>query len=583
MAVNFPPSFPALRLIATSAAAAVKTLPDRHTQSDSAGLRRRPVESARFIGRRCACAPPQSSQSSSRTAPCKQTDPDPQQQDAARMDFSTLLICATAIVLVSQSSAARDEGQSDVTSELDKIMQERHPDSFFMQRELDLSELLDPAESAIKQREVVPNFPNGFVPRDPPGFGVRSFGGAPIRSYEVQFPLARPSSGKLQAICLHSERRPRYPQSYFPRSGFGQLKRRGSAVNRAETWFTTCCQNNETWPMELTLCCVTKAWDLSVKLFCEEEFSVKDRHYDCCKLKGSNRIECFNNNAPNPNYDPTEALPVPPLELSDNSNFDHNVCQRLYDGDAAATLTSVRGYRRKKVKEPSSSLRVDINFPPARPRPDTIDSLCRNQKLRPLYAVKCLSGVEYQWLALQAKTVNRLEKGFKQCCKSNRNVLDCADNKWRQELDRYCRGDSVDFQCCSPGDGAVDRYTCFQNIAPSPHYNTTSPNEELSLEKVCDLHKVMKKKLPAGFALKTFVNQCCPLSGQERSNCFDQRLQETAKDLCLKKKVSPPAVRRCCRTASQDASECVSNILMEAITKAANSTGQKKRKRCPLS
>lgn len=102
-----------------------------------------------------------------------------------------------------------------------------------------------------------------LFPPDPPGFGVRSFGGAPTRSYEVQFPLARPSSGKLQAICLHSERRPRYPQSYFPRSGFGQLKRRGSAVNRAETWFTTCCQNNETWPMELTLCCVTKAVSLS--------------------------------------------------------------------------------------------------------------------------------------------------------------------------------------------------------------------------------------------------------------------------------------------------------------------------------
>lgn len=96
---------------------------------------------------------------------------------------------------------------------------------------------------------------------------------------------------------------------------------------------------------------------------------------------------------------------------------------------AAATPTSVRGNRRKKPRQPSSSLRVDINFPPARPHADTVDSLCRNQKLRPLYAVKCLPGVEYQWLALQAKTVNRLEKGFKHCCKSKRNVLDCADNK----------------------------------------------------------------------------------------------------------------------------------------------------------
>lgn len=175
-----------------------------------------------------------------------------------------------------------------------------------------------------------------------------------------------------------------------------------------------------------------------------------------------------------------------------------------------------------RKKEPSSSRRVDINFPPARPHADTIDSLCRNQKLRPLYAFKCLPGGEYQWLALQAKTVNRLERKFKQCCKSRRNVLDCADKKvkceiprvrrqhvgastiaydlfpfvsqWRQELDKYCQADGVDFQCCSPGDGAVDRYTCFQNIAPSPHYNTTASNEEPSLEKVCDLHKIIKKK-----------------------------------------------------------------------------------------
>lgn len=82
----------------------------------------------------------------------------------------------------------------------------------------------------------------------------------------------------------------------------------------------------------MLMLCVSPQWDLSVELFCEEEFSVKDRHYHCCKLKGSKRMECFNSNAPNPNYDPTEELPVPPLELNDNSNFDHNVCQRLYDG-----------------------------------------------------------------------------------------------------------------------------------------------------------------------------------------------------------------------------------------------------------
>lgn len=94
---------------------------------------------------------------------------------------------------------------------------------------------------------------------------------------------------------------------------------------------------------------------------------------------------------------------------------------------------SVRGNRRKKVKEPSSSLKVDINFPPGRPHPDTIDSLCKYQKLRPLYAVKCLPGQGYGWLARQAKTVNRIEKGFKRCCNVNRNVLNCADDKVKHE------------------------------------------------------------------------------------------------------------------------------------------------------
>lgn len=94
---------------------------------------------------------------------------------------------------------------------------------------------------------------------------------------------------------------------------------------------------------------------------------------------------------------------------------------------------SVRGNRRKKVKEPSSSLKVDINFPPGRPHPDTINSLCKYQKLRPLYAVKCLPGQGYGWLARQAKTINRIEKGFKRCCKVNRNVLKCADDKVKHE------------------------------------------------------------------------------------------------------------------------------------------------------
>lgn len=50
------------------------------------------------------------------------------------------------------------------------------------------------------------------------------------------------------------------------------------------------------------------------------------------------------------------------------------------------------------------------------------------------------------------------------------------------------------FHCCSAGDGADDRFKCFQDIAPDPHYNMTSDNEEISLNKICDTLKILKKK-----------------------------------------------------------------------------------------
>lgn len=97
------------------------------------------------------------------------------------------------------------------------------------------------------------------------------------------------------------------------------------------------------------------------------------------------------------------------------------------------TPHSVKGSRKqnkpKKAKKPATSQKVDINFPLGRPTADAIESLCQNQRLRPLYSVKCLPGSDYDWLIRQAKTINRIEKGFKQCCKKKQGVLECADQK----------------------------------------------------------------------------------------------------------------------------------------------------------
>lgn len=92
-----------------------------------------------------------------------------------------------------------------------------------------------------------------------PHFGPRSY--HPLENYPVQFPLARPSSENLNAICFHGDHRPRYPKSYFPQSGYGQQKRMADAVNMAEAWFETCCKHNQTeeTDREVTLCCVTQA------------------------------------------------------------------------------------------------------------------------------------------------------------------------------------------------------------------------------------------------------------------------------------------------------------------------------------
>ncbi|XP_065813925.1 extracellular matrix protein 1 [Labrus bergylta] len=516
------------------------------------------------------------------------------------MGSSRALVCSTAFVLVILSSASKDEHmieQREVTFDLDKIMQEiQQSEEFMLQSEVDLSDLLDPMEFPIEQvkvsvpeqhdvlRERGSSRPGSLTPRGRrPSFGPRSFGGPPILDYRVQFPLGRPTSDNLQAICHHGDLRPRYPISYFPDSGFGQQRRRASAVNRAESWFSMCCKGNQTWEREVTLCCATQAWELSVESFCAEDSSVKDRLYDCCRLRGSDRLKCFNNDAPNPDYKPTEELPVPELPSTDSFNFDPDTCQR-----SVMTPYSARGNRRQKMKKPSTTSRkVDINFPPGRPTMHVIESLCQNYKLRPLYNVKCLPGSGYELVARQAKTINRVEKGFKQCCKQKRNTLNCFDQKWREELDKFClgeNGEQVDFHCCSTGGEANDRYSCFQNASPDPHFNMTSATEEVTLQNICDTHKIIKKKYPVGFPLKNFVQKCCPLAEKEKSSCFDQRLKELSGNLCSSKKPSPPAVRRCCRKpSSQDAPECVSNILMDAITKASSALRQKKRKRCPLS
>nr|XP_020462894.1 extracellular matrix protein 1-like [Monopterus albus] len=473
------------------------------------------------------------------------------------MGSSWALVCSAALALVLLGSAS---------SEI------QPPEDLMMQREVDMTDiikdlLMQAPEDTLTERES--SKPDVLTPRGrKPGFYPHSFGG-PSEAYPVQFPLGRPTSDNLQAICFYRDRRPRYPDSYFPGTGFSGQMRKGSAVNNAELWFGTCCKGNQTWEREVMLCCATRAWELSIKSFCDEEFSIKTRHYHCCKQNGRDRLNCFHNNAPNPNYEPTEEIPVTPLSYTTEFNFDPNTCPRT-----VMTSSIVSG--QKNERKPSTSQNT-FNFPPGRPTTDTIEPLCHNQKLRPLYNVKCLPSSGYELLARQAKTINRLEKGFRQCCKKP-DVLSCADQKWRAELDRFCldkKSRQVDFHCCSL-DEANARYSCFQHISPDPHYNMTSATEEPSVHQICDTHRIIQKKYPVGFPLKSLVNQCCPLSKEDMSICLLQELDS----MCSSKRTSLSFVRRCCHGV-QPTFQCASRILMDAITKATKVLNQKKM--CPVS
>ncbi|MEQ2195514.1 hypothetical protein XENOCAPTIV_014063, partial [Xenoophorus captivus] len=181
------------------------------------------------------------------------------------MDSFWALVCAAASVLVLRSSACKDAQtclQREVTIFHGQELQE--PDLLALQREVDLSELLNPEDFPIMQEILKPQWEKELSasedkppPRSWPSFGPRSF--PPGLQYAVQFPLGQPTPDNIQAICVHADHRPRYPDSYFPPSGFGKQTRMATAVNNAESWFSTCCKGNETWGTEGTLCCATQA------------------------------------------------------------------------------------------------------------------------------------------------------------------------------------------------------------------------------------------------------------------------------------------------------------------------------------
>ncbi|XP_070703181.1 extracellular matrix protein 1 [Pempheris klunzingeri] len=143
---------------------------------------------------------------------------------------------------------------------------------------------------------------------------------------DVPFPPACPTAQNLAAVCHHGQGRPRYPASFFPRSGASHFRRRGDAINRLESWYTWCCNVQLAHQSSQILCCAQQAWKQALSQFCVDEYSTMTLPYECCADRGDARWTCFNSELPNPDYNPTPGYTAPPVPEEPGFNFDENAC-----------------------------------------------------------------------------------------------------------------------------------------------------------------------------------------------------------------------------------------------------------------
>ncbi|XP_023120843.2 extracellular matrix protein 1-like [Amphiprion ocellaris] len=142
----------------------------------------------------------------------------------------------------------------------------------------------------------------------------------------VPFPPASPTTHNLAAVCHQGQGRPRYPESFFPRSGSSHFRRRGKAINRLESWFTLCCSGRVAQQSSQILCCTQQAWKQALSQFCVDEYSTMTVPYICCEATGDARWSCFNSELENPNYNPTPGYTAPPMNWEPGFTFNPRAC-----------------------------------------------------------------------------------------------------------------------------------------------------------------------------------------------------------------------------------------------------------------
>lgn len=363
------------------------------------------------------------------------------------------------------------------------------------------------------------------------------------------FPPGRPNRENIGNICKKDRARTSYGRHNLPQTGFGHLTRQGNAINELEEGFTACCEKTE------KLRCAVEGWKNTLDNFCTEEFSVKARHYHCCKESGSQRETCFSNNAPNPSYIMSAALQV----ISEDS----------------AAVGSPRNIEvcppnAPKCQENTDSRykMSDLAFPPGEPKSSNIQNICKLRKYRPLYTDNLLPHSGFGHYRRRAEAIQRMEGEFKKCCKTD--DVACAHSAWKKVLGKFCYKEAMlktkHHDCCKKRD-ETSSFICFASEAPFPEYdrevevlNLGNVTED-SLQKLCGEFKLLTKQKQMPLLVSGLKGMCCSLPQDRKMACAAEQKEKFIKALCGAKKDSWKDTQDCCGKDEQEREQCFTYYL----------------------